>query len=76
VGYNPAVTKLLEQAVDQARRLPDAEQDAVAHLILHRIESDRQWDELLAKPESDALLERMAQEARREHQAGTTRRMD
>ena len=43
------VSQLLEQAVAEARKLPDAEQDAIAALILDEIEDDRRWEEAFAR---------------------------
>ena len=43
------MTTLLEQAVERARQLSAADQDALAKLILEEIESDRKWDQVLAK---------------------------
>lgn len=39
------------------------------------IECDRCWDELFARPESQALLDRMANEAMTEIKAGRARRL-
>jgi hypothetical protein len=65
---------LLEQAVAQARALPPSEQDALASLMLEEIESDRQWDALLARsPES---LRKLADRAWAEHEAGKTLPLD
>ena len=43
------MSSLLDRAVAEARKLPDAEQDAIAALILDEIEDDRRWDESLAR---------------------------
>ena len=67
------MTKLLEQAFAQASELPQEEQDKFARFILAELESERQWAELFARPESEAMLERMADAAIAEHQAGRTR---
>lgn len=40
---NP-MSQLLEQAVAEARRLPQENQDAVAAIILEEIEEDRRWE--------------------------------
>ncbi|MDM8548931.1 hypothetical protein QUF72_02590 [Desulfobacterales bacterium HSG2] len=39
------MSRLLEKAMEKIRSLPDAEQDAVAALILERFSDGRQWDE-------------------------------
>lgn len=66
--------KLLEKAIAEAHRLPDAEQEAIGAWLLAEIESEKKWDELFAKP--SAILERMAAEAMREHEAGLTEPLD
>jgi hypothetical protein len=58
---------LLDQAVAEARKLPDAEQDLIAALILQEIKDDRRWDESLARsPGRLAALAARAQEQVRE----------
>jgi hypothetical protein len=66
--------KLLEKAIAEASKLPESEQEAIGAWLLAEIESERRWDELFARP-SDTL-ERMADEALREHQAGLTQLLD
>ena len=68
------MTKLLEQAVAEAAKLPDADQDTLARLLLEEIASERGWDERFAK--SQDLLERMATEALAQHAAGLTTPLD
>ncbi len=68
------MTKLLEQAVDQARQLPESEQDAIAKLMLDEIESEREWDRLFAK--SPEKLSRLADKAWAEHEAGLSEELD
>ncbi|HLT48674.1 MAG TPA: hypothetical protein VK002_15675 [Rubricoccaceae bacterium] len=70
------MTALLEKAVAKARALPEDQQNALAALILEEIEDEARWDETLARPESQALLARMAEEAMSEHRAGKTRELD
>ena len=43
------MSQLLEQAVAEARRLPEVEQDATAALILEEVEDDRRWEEAFAR---------------------------
>lgn len=66
--------KLLEKAIAEVHRLPESEQEAIAAWLLAEIESEKKWDELFAKP--SAVIERMADEAIREHEAGLTERLD
>ena len=68
------MTRLLEQAVAQARQLPESEQDAIARLVLDEIASDRRWDRLLAK--SPEKLSKLADTAWAEHEAGLSEELD
>jgi hypothetical protein len=64
------MAKLLEKAIAEARKLPESDQEAIGALLLAEIESEKRWDELFAHPSS--VLERMADDALREHEAGLT----
>ncbi len=66
------MTKLLQQAFERVSELPDTEQDKFARFLLAELESERQWIELFARPESEELLERLADEALSEYRAGRT----
>ena len=68
------MSKLLEQAIAEAVKLPERDQEALGAWLLAEIESERRWDDLLARP--SAVLERMADEALREHAAGLTTPLD
>ena len=67
------MTKLLQQAFERASELPETEQDKFARFLLAELETEREWNELFARPESEDLLERLADEALSEHRAGRTR---
>ena len=67
------MTQLLQQAFEKASELPQEEQDNFARFLLAELESERQWAELFARPESEDLLERLADEALATHRAGRTR---
>jgi hypothetical protein len=54
---------LLHKSIFAIRRLPEAEQEAIARELLERIEADGRWDALFADARSEALLERLADEA-------------
>ena len=54
---------LLDKAIFAIRKLPEAEQEAIAREILERIEADARWDALFADPRSEALLDVLAGEA-------------
>ena len=66
------MTKLLQQAFERASELPQKEQDKFARFLLAELKSERQWSELFARPESEELLERLADEALAAHRAGPT----
>jgi hypothetical protein len=70
------MTRLMEQAISQASRLPEEEQDAIASIILREIESEGRWDELFSQPGSADLLSRMADEALAEARSGRARPLD
>ena len=65
------MTRLLESAIDEARKLPAPDQDALAALILDRIHDDRTWDEAFAR--SQDQLARLADKARADVAAGRVR---
>lgn len=67
------MTRLLQEAFDQASRLSLEEQDKFARFILGALESDQRWAALFARPESEDLLERLADETLAAHRAGQTR---
>lgn len=70
------MTQLLEKAFEQAAQLPSAEQDEFARLMMAELESERRWADLFARPESEDLLERLADEALAAHRAGHSRPLD
>ena len=70
------MTRLMEAAFAEAAKLPDEQQDALAAVILQEIDSERRWDELFARPESQDLLARLADKAIADHRAGRTRKLD
>lgn len=70
------MTKLLQQAFERASELPETEQDKFARFLLAELESDRHWAELFSRPESEDLLERLADEAVAAHRAGLTRHLN
>lgn len=68
-----AMNKLLQQAFEKAAELPEEEQETLAAVILAEMDADKKWDELLASPESQEWLEKMAEKVRAEHKAGRTK---
>jgi hypothetical protein len=67
--------KLLERAIEEARKLSEDEQEAIGAWLLAEIESERRWDDLFSQPASPAL-ERMAEEALADYRAGRTSPLD
>jgi hypothetical protein len=55
------MTQLMEKALEEIRKLSEAEQDVLAAWILEEIESERQWTEAFDR--SQDLLTRLAEEA-------------
>ena len=65
------MSQLLDHAVAEARKLPDAEQDAIAALILQEMEDERRWDEALAS--SPGKLAALVARAEEQVRAGRCR---
>lgn len=64
------MTQLLQRAFNEASKLPDSEQDAVASLVLAELESEQRWTKSFAG--SHDKLAAMAKEALAEFDAGET----
>ena len=62
------MTQLLEQAIGEARKLPEDEQDAIAALILEELADERRWEDAFAG--SQAQLSRLAEKVKQEIKAG------
>lgn len=54
------MTQLLQEAFERVSKLPQEEQDRFAQFLLAALESDQRWAELFARPESEDLLDRLA----------------
>jgi hypothetical protein len=65
------MTKLLEEALKEVAKLPEAEQDAVAAILLEELASEQRWAESFAK--SPDKLAKLAAEALAEYKAGRTK---
>ena len=65
------MTELLQQALAKVQKLPDAEQDAIAAIILEEIADERRWDEAFAR--SQEQLARLADRVREDIRAGRVR---
>lgn len=68
------MTKLLEKAFEEAARLPELEQNALAKWLLEEIHSERKWARIFA--ESEDALERLADEAIEEKRKGNATPLD
>lgn len=68
------MSEMLDRAFEKARRLPDAEQDAIAAIILDELEDEARWEESFLR--SKDALARLASEAMEEDQRGETRELD
>ncbi len=66
----PYMGRLLEQAISEASKLPDQEQEALGAWVLAEMDAERRW----GKSFSDSLniLEQMAGEAIEEYDRGLT----
>ncbi len=60
----------LQEAFEEVSKLPPGDQERWAEWLLEELRSEQKWDELFARPESEALLEKMADEAEEEIRAG------
>ena len=67
------MTRLLQEAFERVSKLSQEEQNRFARFMLVALESDQRWAELFARPESEDLLERFADETLAAHRAGQTR---
>ena len=68
------MAQALSTAVATAAQLPEEEQDALAAILLEEMESEERWSALFA--DSPNLLERMANEAIQDFQAGRVQPID
>ena len=69
------MTSLLQQAFERASELPQEGQEKFARFFLAELEAEREWAELFSRPESEDLLERLADEAVAAHRGRTTKRI-
>ncbi len=68
------MTQALTSAVAVATKLPPAEQDALAAILLEEIASEHRWSKSFAK--SQSVLESLASEALAEFDAGKAKPLD
>ncbi|HEX6904036.1 MAG TPA: hypothetical protein VF789_30275 [Thermoanaerobaculia bacterium] len=65
------MTPNLEQAIQEVQKLPAAEQDAIASIILDELADEKRWDESFAR--SQDQLGRLAAKVRADIRAGRIR---
>jgi hypothetical protein len=68
------MTKLMEQAIERLRALPEDQQDSFAGFLLHELESEERWDKLFSTYSPE--IQRLADEAQAEYEAGLTEPLD
>ncbi len=68
------MTQAFTTAVAEATKLPPAEQDVLAAIMLDEIASEHRWSQSFAK--SEGVLEKLASEALAEFRAGKTKPLD
>ncbi|MEQ8996511.1 MAG: hypothetical protein RID53_08405 [Coleofasciculus sp. B1-GNL1-01] len=68
------MTKLLEQAIEKVKTLPETDQDAIAALILEELEDETRWDQTFYQ--SQHALAQLAEAALAEDRAGKTQELD
>jgi hypothetical protein len=68
------MTKILEQALREAEKLPEADQQIIADFIIHFTHPDEkeeaEWDALVQSPESQRFLDAMAEKVRQKKARG------
>ena len=67
------MTKALERAFQEASKLPDVEQDALAEAIRNEVLGEDDWERSFSA--SVDAIEKLADEAIAEHRAGRTQRV-
>ena len=65
------MTQLLEQALSEVKKLAEAQQDAIATMILDEIADEQRWQESFARTQDQ--LARVAAKVRKDIQAGCVR---
>lgn len=65
------MTQLLNEAFQEASKLPDMQQNIIARWLLDELLAEKKWDSLFA--ESEDFLANLADEALSENRAGNTK---
>ena len=67
------MTRFLQEVFERIAKLSQEERNRSARFLLAVLESDQRWTELFARPESEDLLERLADKTLAAHRVGQTR---
>ncbi len=70
------MTRILQEAFERVAQLPQEEQNRFARFVLATLKSEQRWAELFAQPESEDLLDRLADETLAAHRAGRTQPLE
>ena len=70
------MTSLLEKAIAVAKQAPNEQQDLVAQAVFETLDAEKEWEAQFANPQSEDMLERLAQETRKEIQEGNVFNFD
>jgi hypothetical protein len=68
------MTQSLQDAFDEAAKLPQGEQEAIAAFILEELKAEKRWSDLLSG--SSGKLDALANEALAEHRRGETKPLE
>lgn len=68
------MTELLEKAFNEASKLPEEDQDALAEMLLDDLAAEERWAEALANSQDE--LAALADEALAEFRRGETKPLD
>lgn len=68
------MTKLLEQAFNEAAKLPETDQDALAKQLLEELRSEAKWAHTFAA--SQDILAKLADDALHARKTGQTKPLD
>ena len=68
------MTKLLKKAFEEASKLPELEQNALAKRLLDELVAEKKWEKAFAGSEN--ILSSLADEAVEEHKQGRTKPLD
>jgi hypothetical protein len=68
------MTELLKKAFEEASKLSDLEQNALARWLMDEIKSEKKWEASFA--DSEDILDQLADEALSEHAKNNTKPLD